>query len=682
MKKIGKYEVREELGRGGMGVVYRAYDSMIDREVAIKVISELALEHAEIKERFYREARTAGRLSHDNITVVYDVGESEGKPYIVMEYLTGKDLRSLMDSGVEFSLFERLECAYQVCRALAYSHSRDIIHRDIKPGNVRILDDGKVKIMDFGIAKPMSSNLTSTGQVMGTPFYMSPEQIRGQKVDKRSDMFSFGVLFYEMLTNKLPFTGDQPMSVMFKIVHEEPEPMENIDPRFADSLKAVVMKSLQKKPDDRYQFFDEVATDLDGILNELRGDAREKQMQNRAKAVKLLQESEALLKKSAFQKAIEIAQRAKSLDPNNSQILKMIGQIQEAERKEEQRKLLEKTIAEAKKQLQEQDFDGALRSVQEALKLSPKHEEAERLKGDIEAARKKHEEEARVASLLSQARDAMARREYDSVDECVEKILKLRPKEKEATKLRDEVAAARKAAAASLSKREKIDALWHESTELFNRKDYKNAIVKLKALVELAPGNLQAWKLLEIAGTEVDGSATRVVTPAKDAPQESGETVVLDKPFEETRPFEHRERETRKAKVEPPPKRVRAREPRRSGKTLYVALAAVGLLVGAYIGYLIINSSAQVAGGSISINALPWAEVTKIESSDGQIVSIEEKLLTPCRVSLPAGRYNVHLSNPDYHSSLVVSVTVQEEQNAVVKETMPGFDYEQILTTF
>ena len=665
-----------------MGVVYRAYDSMIDREVAIKVISELALEHAEIKERFYREARTAGRLSHDNITVVYDVGESDGKPYIVMEYLTGKDLRSLMDSGIEFSLPERLDCAYQVCRALAYSHSRDIIHRDIKPGNVRILDDGKVKIMDFGIAKPMSSNLTSTGQVMGTPFYMSPEQIRGHKVDKRSDMFSFGVLFYEMLTNKLPFTGDQAMSVMFKIVHEEPEAMENLDPRFADGLKAIVLKSLQKKPDDRYQYFDEVAADLDGILNELRGEAREKQMQNRSKAIKLLQESEALLKKSSFQKAIEFAQRAKSLDPNNSQILKMIGQIQEAERKEDQRKLLEKKIAEAKKQLQEKDFDGALRSVHEALKLSSKHEEAERLKGEIEKARNEHEEEVRVASLLSQARDAMARQEYEKIDECIEKILKLRPKEKEATKLRDEVAAARKAAAASIGKRDKIDALWHDATELFNRKDYKQSVVKLKELVELAPGNLQAWKLLEIARTEVEGNETRVMTPAKNAPKESGETVVLDRPFEETRPFEHREQKERKPKVEPPPKRVRTREPRRSGKALYVVLAAVGLLVGAYIGYVIINTSAHVSGGSVSINALPWAEVTKIESSDGQIISIEEKLLTPCRLSLPAGRYKVHLSNPDYHSSLVVSVTVQEEQNTVVKETMPGFDYEQVLTTF
>ncbi len=229
MKKIGKYEIIEELGRGGMGLVYRAYDSLMDRDVAIKVIQDVALDVPEIKSRFYREARTAGKLSHDNITIVHDVGEEDGRPYIVMEYLTGSDLRSIMDRNEPISLIQKIEIAIQVCNGLSFSHSRDIIHRDIKPANIRVLDGRRVKIMDFGIAKPTSSQLTSTGAVIGTPFYMSPEQIQGKKIDKRSDIFSTGVLFYELLTHRKPFSGDEPTAVMYKIVHEQPEHFDEFE---------------------------------------------------------------------------------------------------------------------------------------------------------------------------------------------------------------------------------------------------------------------------------------------------------------------------------------------------------------------------------------------------------------------------------------------------------------------
>ena len=196
MDKIGKFEIIETLGEGGMGVVYKAHDPLIERDVAIKVILERALNLPEIKERFYREARSAGKLAHENITVVYEVGEIDGNPYIVMEYLDGEELRKIIVEKKNIPLPEKINYAIQICKGLQYAHSKKIVHRDIKPENIQVLKNGKVKIIDFGIARPEASNLTQAGVVVGTLAYMSPEQIKGLKVDNRSDIFSFGVLFY------------------------------------------------------------------------------------------------------------------------------------------------------------------------------------------------------------------------------------------------------------------------------------------------------------------------------------------------------------------------------------------------------------------------------------------------------------------------------------------------------
>jgi eukaryotic-like serine/threonine-protein kinase len=265
MEKVGKYEIREQLGRGGMGTVYRAYDPVMEREVALKVILDLALDVPEIKERFYREARTAGKLTHENITVVHDVGEDNGRPFIVMEYLTGSDLRILLERHEPMTMRRKLSYAIQICRGLAYSHAKDIIHRDVKPANIRILENGRMKIMDFGIARLGSSALTSTGAVMGTPYYMSPEQIQGKKVDRRADIFSCGVLLFELFTSRKPFHGDEPTSVMYKIVHEEPEGLEELKNLLPPSLPRILEKMLKKDLSERFQTLDEAADALEEV---------------------------------------------------------------------------------------------------------------------------------------------------------------------------------------------------------------------------------------------------------------------------------------------------------------------------------------------------------------------------------------------------------------------------------
>jgi eukaryotic-like serine/threonine-protein kinase len=265
MAAIGKYEILEELGRGGMGVVYKAFDPVMEREVAIKVVSDVMMAKPEMRDRFLREARTAGKLSHENITIVHDVGEEGGKPFIVMEYLGGEDLGHLIGSKNPLLLEQKLGFAIQICRGLAFLHARGFIHRDIKPANIRIVT-GKVKIMDFGIARSATSELTKSGAIIGTPFYMSPEQIRGQKVDHRSDMFSFGVLLYELLSGEKPFTGEEPTTVMYKIVHEEPSWSGGTMISGGTALHKVLMKLLAKNPDERYRDLSETAGELESIL--------------------------------------------------------------------------------------------------------------------------------------------------------------------------------------------------------------------------------------------------------------------------------------------------------------------------------------------------------------------------------------------------------------------------------
>ena len=376
IKKIGKYEILEELGRGGMGVVYKAYDTLMEREVALKVILEIGLEVPEIRSRFFREARTAGKLSHDNITIIHDVGEDDGRPFIVMEYLPGKDLRSILDRREPLPLTQKLDIAVQTARGLAYSHSKDIIHRDVKPANIRIVGERKVKIMDFGIAKLSSSNLTSTGAVIGTPYYMSPEQIQGKKIDRRSDIFSFGVLFYELLTLHKPFSGEEPTTVMYKIVHEEPEHLEEIDLACPPRLRDIVARTLRKNPDERYQSLDDVADDIESVLSDLRSGDRKKFDDQRKRLEKLLSESRTLLGKRKLKEAQQVAAKAAAIDPNNSQVVRVLQEVKKAEDEERRREEVATHLSVASKHFTANHYAAAVKAAENVLALDPHNTDA------------------------------------------------------------------------------------------------------------------------------------------------------------------------------------------------------------------------------------------------------------------------------------------------------------------
>src|SRR5438477_12532862 len=270
--KAGRYEIVGELGRGAMGVVYKAVDPVIGRTVAVKTIrlSEevTGLSRPELLTRFQTEARAAGLLTHPNIVVVFDAGEEDGLYYITMELVEGKSLQAMLDAGQAFPLPRTLRIMEQTCSALQFAHERNVVHRDIKPANLMLTGDDTVKITDFGTAKILQfGTVQQTAHVMGTPSYMSPEQVKGRAVDGRSDIFSLGVMLYEMITGEKPFPGQSITTVIYKIVNEEPVPPPQLNPTIHPGISAAVMRALAKDPQERYHSCRELLEDLRNYRN-------------------------------------------------------------------------------------------------------------------------------------------------------------------------------------------------------------------------------------------------------------------------------------------------------------------------------------------------------------------------------------------------------------------------------
>ncbi len=259
---ISHYRILEKLGEGGMGVVYKAHDTSLDRDVALKFLPQSLTSDPTDKERFYHEARAAAALTHQNITVVHEIGEHENQLFIAMEYVEGRTLKELVESEA-LSIKKVLDAAIQVCEGLAAAHEKGIVHRDIKSDNIIVTAKGRAKIMDFGLAKMKgASRLTRAGSTLGTAAYMSPEQARGEEVDHRSDIFSLGVVLYEMLTGRLPFRGEHQAALIYSIVNEAPQPVARFNEKATPEIERIVSKALAKEREERYQHADDLLADL------------------------------------------------------------------------------------------------------------------------------------------------------------------------------------------------------------------------------------------------------------------------------------------------------------------------------------------------------------------------------------------------------------------------------------
>jgi serine/threonine-protein kinase len=263
---LGRYEIVAELGKGAMGVVYRANDPMLNRMVAIKTINMEEAGHegmAEYEARFYTEAKAAGGLNHPNVIIIYDIGKSGHLVYMAMEYIEGRELREMLVEGQPLPVLQAVEIAAQVGEGLAYAHQHHVVHRDIKPANIMITPEGRAKIADFGIARMRSSETrTQTGVILGSPKYISPEQVVGKRADHRSDIFSLGVILYQSLTGVTPFNGEGLSALMYQITNHDPVPPSSVNPQVPVMLDYIIAKVLAKSPDARYQSAADFANDL------------------------------------------------------------------------------------------------------------------------------------------------------------------------------------------------------------------------------------------------------------------------------------------------------------------------------------------------------------------------------------------------------------------------------------
>ena len=274
-ERIGRFEVLETLASGGMGVVYKARDPVLDRIVAVKTLGAglSPIEAESFRTRFAREAKSAGRLNHPNIVTIHDMGErDDGGAYIAMEFLEGRTLRDIVDSGVVLKPSSVADIAIQVAEGLAFAHRNGVIHCDIKPANVMVLESGVVKIMDFGIARLPTGSRTFAGNVLGSPRYISPEQIVGRPIDARSDLFALGAVIYELLVGVPPFAGQAIDEILYQVINEKPPPPSQRNPELPAAFDAIVERAMAKHPDDRYATADEMAAALRKVAVEFEGD--------------------------------------------------------------------------------------------------------------------------------------------------------------------------------------------------------------------------------------------------------------------------------------------------------------------------------------------------------------------------------------------------------------------------
>jgi TonB family protein len=262
VKQLGRYEILDELGRGAMGVVFKAHDPLIGRLVALKTITTSVADEPGMVERFWREAKAAGALQHVNIVTIYDVGEADGVPFIAMEYLEGESLAALISRGAPLSLPEKVGYLVQTCRALQYAHRRSVIHRDIKPANIVLTVEGVIKVVDFGIARVSDASHTHTGTLLGTLGYMSPQQIRGKRADGLSDIWSVGVVLYELLTGRRPFKGGNQADLMRSILQDEPVALSDALGGCPYQLVTISRRALAKNEAHRYQSMEQLLLDL------------------------------------------------------------------------------------------------------------------------------------------------------------------------------------------------------------------------------------------------------------------------------------------------------------------------------------------------------------------------------------------------------------------------------------
>ncbi len=441
--KIGKYEVLEVLGEGGMGKVYKGVDPVIGRLVAIKVIVAAYIDNPELLKRFYREAKAVGNLQHPNIVTVYDLGEENKNPYLVMQYLDGEPLNKLIAARRELPLLQKLRIVAQVCDALAYAHQRDIVHRDVKPANVILLKDGQVKLLDFGIARLGTSgnSLTETkkGQVMGTMSYIAPEILNEEIADGRSDVYSTGVMLYELLTYRLPFESTELGSLIAKKMQGGPPPslgkyLENYPPE----LDEIVSRVLARDREDRYSTAQDFAFDLERLMERLKRDL----------VSHYVERARACISSAELGQAKEILSEVLKIDTQHTAAKQLLYEVQqslqqqqrnERIRQQEKDAKVQEFMGAARREIAARKFEVALEYIHQAEQLDPHRNDIPALKQMVLAGQEQETRKRQLQQLCSAIQQELEANNLRIARDLADKALRAFPAESSLLRMKSAV---------------------------------------------------------------------------------------------------------------------------------------------------------------------------------------------------------------------------------------------------
>ncbi len=414
LTRLGKYEIQGELGRGAMGIVYRAEDPRLGRPVALKTTNAEVAGNPNLLKRFYREAQAAAKLAHPNIVTIYEIDEANGVPFIAMEFLEGESLQKIIADRANIPILKKVHIVIDTCKGLDYAHQRGIVHRDVKPGNIVVLNDGQVKIVDFGIARVGVSSMTRTGVVLGTVMYMSPEQVQGQTVDARSDVFSLGVVLYELLTYQAPFPGDDVPSILYKIINEPPEALTKYIPQCPTLLEQIVQRALAKDREERYQSAEDMGFDLQRIADSLKRETIDV----------FLQQGERSLHQGDFTIAKESLQKVLEIDSSHQLAKSLLAQVRERIQSRQRAQKVEHNLGQAKEALQAEQYEDALSLFEEVLRLDPGNEEAKQCK---QLAVERRDRSEKIRRHLERSEKLSAEADFQRAKAELEAVLTIEP---------------------------------------------------------------------------------------------------------------------------------------------------------------------------------------------------------------------------------------------------------------
>lgn len=482
VSRIGRYEVIGEIGRGGMGIVYRAEDKLIGRDVAIKTLTEAT---PELRERFYVEAR-AGILSHPNIATVYELGEHEGNPFIAMEFLAGESLDRILRARGRLPVLEALSIVEQLCAGLGYAHQHGLLHRDIKPANVIVLPDNRAKIVDFGIAQlaDRSTRLTKTDAVLGTFHYIAPERLRGEVIDGRSDIWSVGVMLYEMVSGELPFKGKD-VSALYRVIHDRYAPLSEIVEDMPEALAAVLDKALAKDRNERYATAEEMGFDLHVIGEGMK----------RLRVQDMLNTARRLSDERQFANARTVLLQAQRIDPANTEARTLMQELQDQLNQLQRGEQLRQVLEQAESAITARRYEDAVTYYLQAQKLDV--DRSSSVTERLQQAQALKDQFQRVRALSLQASEARSRGDLTMAQNLLAEALQIDDKN---TDLRN----AHSIILREIKRKEdmfKVEELLRKAREECATRNYTEAIVRLREAAEIDPTHGEVQQLLITATT-------------------------------------------------------------------------------------------------------------------------------------------------------------------------------------